>query len=204
LLGLFVLSRLGLLGQGSALIFIYVGFILVYVQARLIGRWSRKYGEARLIVIALAALAVGLLIVAFTPEQPHPLYVERRAEITLRDLAPNSTEAVIGDIPILLPDDSQRGIGGVAWFLVGLLPLAIGAGLIRPALNSLMIKRGGQNESGAILGVSAAVVSLADAIAPLIGGLIFQSFGGSAPFALGGVVMAVLVVVSLRLFRQPN
>lgn len=201
LLGLFLLSRLGLLGQGSAMIFIYVGVILVYVQARLMGKWSRKYGEKRLVVIALGTLALGLLIVAFTPHQPHPLYLEQRVEYNLRNLAPNSTEAIIGDIPITLPQDSERGFGGLAWFLVGLIPISIGAGLIRPALNTLMLRNGEQAESGAILGVSAAVVSLADAIAPMLGGVIFQVFGASAPFAAGGVVMAALFLWSIITFR---
>lgn len=201
LLGLFVLSRLGLLGGGSSLIFIYVGFILVYVQARLTGRWSRKYGERRLVFIALGCLAVGLLLMSATPESPHPLYVERRVELELRSLAPTSTEAIIGDIPITLPQDSQRGFGGVLWFALALVPLAVGAGLIRPALNSLMIKQSDPGESGAVLGVSASFVSLADAIAPLLGGYIFQMYGASAPFAVGGALMVLLLLVSLRVLR---
>jgi DHA1 family tetracycline resistance protein-like MFS transporter len=204
LLGLFVLSRLGLLGQGSALVFIYVGFILVYVQARLIGRWSRKYGERRLVFIALGTLSLGLLMLSVTPNQPHPLYVERRAEASFNELLPTAAEAVIGEIPITLPDDSQRGFGGVTWFLIALVPLAIGAGLIRPALNSLMVQQAPAGETGAVLGVSAAFVSLADAVAPLIGGWIFQMYGSSAPFAVGGMVMAVLLIASLLLLRpQP-
>ena len=204
LLGLFTLSRLGLLGQGNALIFIYVGVILVYVQARLIGRWSRKFGERKLVFIALGALAIGLLLLAVTPDQPHPLYVERRVEAELRGLAPTSTEAIIGDIPISLPDDSQRGFGGIIWFLVGIIPLAIGAGLIRPALNSLMIQRAQPGESGAVLGVSASLVSLANAVAPLIGGWIFQLHGEAAPFLIGGVVMAALLLVSLFAIRPQS
>lgn len=197
LLGLFTLSRLGLLGQGNSLIFIYVGVILIYVQVRLIGPWSRKYGERKLLFIALGALAVGLLLVATTPSQPHPFYVQQMAETSLRDLAPTSTEAIIGNIAVTLPSDSQRGIGGSLWFLAALIPLGIGAGLVRPALNSLMIKGGQPGERGAILGISAAFVSLADAVAPLVGGWIFQSSGPSAPFLIGGFVMAVLLVLSL-------
>ncbi|MFW5692362.1 MAG: MFS transporter, partial [Chloroflexota bacterium] len=60
LLGLFTLSRLGLLGQGNALIFLMVGGVLVYVQVRRIGPWSRKYGEHRLVQMSLALLALGL------------------------------------------------------------------------------------------------------------------------------------------------
>ncbi|MDL1902152.1 MFS transporter [Anaerolineae bacterium CFX9] len=203
LLGLFILSRLGLLGQGSALIFIYVGFILVFVQVRLIGRWSRRYGERRLVWIALAALAGGLLLLSATPDQPHPLYVQRIVERDLRALTPDTTESIIGDIPITLPPDSQRGFGGLLWFLVALIPITVGAGLIRPALNSLMLQRASPGETGAVLGVSASFVSLADAFAPLAGGLIFQQFGASAPFLAGGLLMTVLFIVSLAVLRQP-
>ena len=201
LLGLFTLSRLGLLGQGNALVFIYVGFILVYVQARLIGKWSRKYGERRLVFIALGCLAAGLLLLSATPAQPHPLYIERKVETSIRELAPSATEAMIGDIPIALPDETQRGLGGIGWFLIAIIPLGIGAGLIRPALNSLMIERSPAGESGAVLGVSASFVSLANAVAPLIGGLIFQSLGASAPFAIGGLVMAGLLLVSIAVIQ---
>jgi MFS transporter, DHA1 family, tetracycline resistance protein len=205
LLGLFTLSRLGLLGQGNAFIFIYVGVILVYVQVRMIGRWSRKYGERKLVFAALGLLALGLLMMAITPDQPHPLYIERQVEASLRDLAPSSTEAIIGDIPITLPEDSQRGIGGIIWFLIAILPLAIGSGIIRPALNSLMLQRAQPGETGAILGISASFISLANAVAPLIGGWIFQSSGVSAPFIAGGVVMTALLLVSLRVIQpEPN
>jgi DHA1 family tetracycline resistance protein-like MFS transporter len=202
LLGLFTLTRLGLLGQGNALIFIYVGFILVYAQARLIGKWSRKYGERWLALTAMGMLAIGLLMFAVTPEQPHPLYVEWRAEESLRDLQPSSAEAIIGDIALSLPDDSARGFGGLLWVLAALVPLGIGAGLIRPALNSLMVKQVNTDERGALLGVSASVVSLADAVAPLLGGLIFQMYGASAPFAVGGVVMAGLLLVGMLALRR--
>lgn len=201
LLGLFVLSRLGLLGQGSSLVFIYVGIILIYVQVRLIGQWTRKYGEARVMRIALAALGVGLLLVAFTPNSPHPFYVKSLTELSLRDLRPDATESIIGDIPVQLPENAARGFGGVLWFAAAAIPLTIGAGLIRPSLNSLMIGRGGSDERGAILGVSASVVSLADASAPLIGGWLFQTYGSTVPFAVGGVVLLALLGISAVLVR---
>ncbi len=196
LLGLFTLSRLGLLGQGNSLIFIYVGVILVYAQVRLIGRWRRRYGERRLVLIALGALAAGLLLIAFTPAQPQPFYIERQVEASLRELAPSATEAIIGAIPVQLPDESQRGLGGLLWFLIAAIPLTIGAGLIRPALNSLMVKWTAAGDAGAILGVSTSVVSLANAVAPLIGGWLFQTQGVTAPFALGGAVMLILLLIA--------
>ena len=197
LLGLFTLSRLGLLGQGNALIFSLVGAVLVTVQARYIGRWSRRYGEVRLMYASLALLAVGLLLFAFTPEQPHPLYVQRVAENHLREQAPSGAESIIGDISTPLPPDTNRGFGGLLWVIVAILPISVGAGLIRPSINTLLTRQVSAQTYGRVLGLSASVVSLANGFAPLLGGGLFQQYGETAPFLLGGLVMAALVVASL-------
>ncbi|MFN8531271.1 MAG: MFS transporter [Anaerolineae bacterium] len=202
LLGLFLLSRLGLLGQGSSLVFIYVGVMLVMVQGRLIGRWSTKYGVQRVMQIALAVLAVGLLLVAATPDAPHPFYIERITQTELRDLAPTSAEAVIGTIPIPLPTEANRGLSGLLWMAVALIPLTLGAGLIRPAINTLLVRQVSDADRGAVLGVSSSFVSLADASAPLVGGALFQAYGPSAPFWIGGAIMAALWLLSLWMGRQ--
>jgi len=85
---------------------------------------------------------------------------------------------------------------------VVIVPLSIGAGLIRPSLNSLMTQRVGKTEYGRVLGLSASSVSAANAAAPVLGGLLFQSLGAAAPFLLGGVVMAGLFAVSVRVLRE--
>ncbi|HLV34232.1 MAG TPA: MFS transporter [Spirillospora sp.] len=197
LLGLFTLSRLGLLGQGNALIFFIVGVILVVIQVRFIGPWSRRYGERRLVFAALALLAGGLILIAFTPEQPHPFYVER---ITLNRLLEqaeiSTTEAILGNITVPLPDESNRGVLGVLWALIAIVPLAIGAGLIRPAINSLLTRQVSAQEYGRVLGASSALVSAANAAAPLIGGLLFQRYGSTVPFLGGGLLMGVVLLVS--------
>lgn len=202
LLGLFLLSRLGLLGTGSALIFLVVGLVLVMVQGRFIGIWARRYGESRLVQAALGLLALSLVLVALTPSSPHPFYVERITQAQLTEQAPTSTEAIIGDLSIILPAEQNRGIGGILWLTLAVIPLAVGAGLIRPNLNSLMTKRVDKGEYGSILGVSSSFVSAANAIAPLAGGLLFQQYGASMPFLLGGALMAGLFVLSLVLVRE--
>jgi MFS transporter, DHA1 family, tetracycline resistance protein len=199
LMGLFTLSRLGLLGQANALIFLFIGFWLVMVQARFIGKWSRRYGEQRLVTLALGLLALGLVMVALTPEQPQPFYVRRLAEYDLRAEMMTATEAILGSMNVPLPADGNNSLLGVLWLLAALIPLSIGAGLIRPCLNSLMTKRVSSQDYGSVLGVSASFVSAADGIAPILGGLIFQQVGISAPFLWGGLLMAGLCLVSLRL-----
>ncbi len=202
LLGLFTLNRLGLLGQGNSLIFIFVGIVLIYGQTRLIGKWKKKYGEQRLSQIALGALAIGLLLFALTPPQPHPLYVKTLAERDVQELTPSATESMIGQFAVQLPEDTNRGFGGVLWLLVALVPLSIGAGLIRPSLNALITQRVDRTEYGAALGLSAALVTLANAIAPLLGGLIYQQYGMTAPFMLGAVVIMLLLALTVGVFRR--
>ena len=80
--------------------------------------------------------------------------------------------------------------------LIAIVPLSIGAGLIRPSLNSLMTQRVSEQDYGSVLGSSAALVSAANASAPLVGGLLFQHYGASLPFMLGGILMAILALFS--------
>jgi DHA1 family tetracycline resistance protein-like MFS transporter len=202
LMGVFTLSRLGILGQGNALFFLFIGGILVMVQVRYIGKWTQQYGERKVAMFALAMFAIGLLMVATTPEQPHLFYVQRNAEYDLRQQIASATEAIVGDLGVMLPPDGNNGIWGVAWFAAALIPLALGAGLIRPCLNSLMTKRVTPQEYGTVLGVSASFVSAADAIAPILGGIIFQTLGTGMPFLLGGLGMAGLVIVSWVLVQE--
>lgn len=196
LLGLFTLSRLGLLGQGNALIFLIVGIVLVTVQARLIGKWSARYGERKLVIGALFLLAIGLLLVGFTPDQAHPFYVRELVQKELLSQSPSSTEAVIGEIGVSLPPNDNNGLGGVLWIALAVIPLSIGAGLIRPGLNSLITMQVSKQEYGSVLGVSSSLVSAANACAPLIAGLIFQTYGATSPFLMGGILMSLLVLLA--------
>jgi DHA1 family tetracycline resistance protein-like MFS transporter len=194
LIGVFTLSRLGLLGQGTAYVFLFTGVILVIVQGYFIGKWTDKYGEARVVQVALTLLAVGLLWLAFTPQQPPYNYIRPRAERALLEQQQAGEVA----LQIDLPETDQRGPWGVPWLLIGIIPLSIGAGLIRPSINSLLTQRVTEREYGVILGVSTAFVSAANAIAPIIGGWLFGAVSSTAPFLFGGIIMALLAGVSYR------
>lgn len=199
LLGLFTLTRLGFLGRGNAALFIIIGLILVLVQLRFIGRWSAKLGDRGLVTLSLALLALGLLLTGLTPDAPHPFYVRELVQRDLLSAAPSQTEAVMGELGVELPPNGKNSLAGVLWLAIALIPVSVGAGLIRPALNSLLTQRVRPGEYGGILGLSAALVSAANAAAPLIAGLIFQTHGASAPFLLGGVLMAGLCLWSLKI-----
>jgi len=201
LLGLFSLNRAGLLGQGNGFIFLWAGVILVIVQTRLIKPLSARYGERGMALLALATLGIGFLLLSATPQQPHPYYVQRGVENEIAKLAPSGTEMLIGDIRVPLPPETGRGLGAVLWIFMAVVPVSVGAGLIRPALNSLITKRAGAGQFGAALGVSAALVSLANAVAPVVMGVIFQTYGATAPFLLGGIGMLLLLILAWRVVR---
>ena len=204
LLGLFTLTQLGLLGQGNAVLFLLIGIILVAVQARYIGRWSAKYGERRLVMAALALLTVGLALTGTTPAQPHPFYVREIAQRDLLSQNPSSAEAVIGSLGVSLPPNGNHGLGGVVWLLFAIVPISVGAGLMRPAINSLLTRRVSEQEYGKVLGVSSALVSAANALAPLAAGLIFQSLGATAPFLIGAGLMGGLLVLGMIYLSHDN
>jgi dipeptide/tripeptide permease len=86
--------------------------------------------------------------------------------------------------------------------VVALIPISVGASLIRPNTNSLLTKSVSSDDYGSVLGVSASVASGANALAPILCGWIFQQYGANAPFLLGGIAMGILALVSIWHFGQ--
>jgi DHA1 family tetracycline resistance protein-like MFS transporter len=200
LLSLFTMTTLGLNASGNAIIFVFVGIIVVIVQGGLIGPWSRKYGDRRLIVLGLGALALGLILTALTPSVPPPWYSQdgMQAELSASGDFRTHENPTTQSVSIALPDDSNTGWIGLAWILVAMIPASIGGGLLQPSINSLITKRVGLLEIGGMLGISAALLSAANAIAPLLGGALFQAIGPAAPFMIGGLMLVILMFVARR------
>jgi len=210
LLSIFTLSRLGLNASGNAVVFVFVGLILVAVQGGLVGRWSRRYGDRRIVFAGLALLAIGLTAVAFTPRVPPPWYSQAELEEELNappeepsvsGEPPSAVSAVSGTGSIELPSDDNTGWLGLLWILVAMIPVAIGGGMLQPTINSLITKRVTPLEIGGILGISAAFLSLANAIAPLLAGAIFQAVGPTALFLVWGGLMGLLYLVAVSRLR---
>jgi DHA1 family tetracycline resistance protein-like MFS transporter len=200
LLSLFTLNRLGLNASGNSIIFVFVGVIVVAVQGGFIGTLSRKLGDRRLVYLGLGALAVGLILVSLTPRQPMPGYSEAALAQELASSGGTSTQegTAAQDLPVGIPPDTNKGWLGLAWILVGMVPVAIGGGILQPSINSLITKRVNKNEVGGMLGISASFLSGSNAVAPLIGGGMFQAFGSTAPFFLGGLLMALLWFLAMQ------
>lgn len=188
---LFTLNRLGLNAAGNAAIFVFIGLLLVIVQGRAIGPLSRKFGERKLILAGLTFLAIGLILSAITPNIAVPGYSE---EALIEELSNRTQQSIVVEVP----DGSQTGWSGILWIMVASIPATIGAGILGPSINSMITKQVSPKQVGATLGVSAAVVSAANAITPIGGGAMFQWLGSTAPFLVGGIVLLLLLLPATR------
>jgi MFS transporter, DHA1 family, tetracycline resistance protein len=56
--------------EQNGLMFTYIGFLMVMVQGGLIGRLSKKYGEAKLVILGTMLVALGLLATPATTSIP--------------------------------------------------------------------------------------------------------------------------------------
>jgi DHA1 family tetracycline resistance protein-like MFS transporter len=203
LLSLFTLNRLGLNASGNAVIFVFVGVIVVAVQGGFIGSLSRKLGDRRLIYLGLLLLAVGLILTSFTPRQGVPWYSRAELEQELSSSGDFRTHEnpTTQNTPISIPSDSNIGWWGLSWILAAMVPVAIGGGILQPSINSLITKRVNKGDVGGMLGISSSFLSGANAIAPLIGGAIFQAMGPTWPFLLGGILMGVLWLAAMQMIK---
>lgn len=192
LLSLFTLNRLGMNASSNAALFVYVGVIIVAVQGYFIGKWSRRFGERLLILSGLLLLGVALTLTAVTPSVTLPWYSEANL---ITELSQQSTEA---NIQIDLPAENNGWLG-LFWILVALFPASIGGGILQPSINSMLTKLVAMDEVGGILGVSTGFYSLATALSPVILGAIFEQFGSTAPFLIGGLLLLVLWFLTWRM-----
>ncbi len=196
LLALFTLERLGFNASGNAVLFVFLGLIVVGVQGGAIGKWSRRFGDVKLIYGGLALLAIGLIFSAFTPRQPPPWYSQTAIEEELN----KQEDGRIQPNQIQLPPDDDKGWLGTGWLLLVLIPVAIGGSILRPTINSVITKRVSPLEIGGILGVSTAFSSLANFAAPIMGGAVFQWAGATALFLIwGGAVFALFLIARRKL-----
>ncbi len=94
---------------------------------------------------------------------------------------------------IILALMAQTDHRSLAWalLLVGVIPMALGQGLTGPNLNALISRRADRNRQGTTLGISQSASSLARAIAPPIGGLLWD-VGPAWPYVVGAMLLVLL------------
>ncbi len=197
LLSLFTLDRLGLDARGNSIIFLFIGLIALVMLGYVIRVWSRKYGDRWIIHVGLLMLAIGMLMTALTPAVPPPWYSQASL---LSELQRSATQQV----NVIVPPDGNTGWLGIAWLMIAMIPAAVGGAVLSPTINSAITKRTNPSEVGGILGISAAMVSAANALAPVVQGAMFQVLGPASPFLLGGVVLLVLLFFATRQLKASD
>jgi multidrug resistance protein len=87
-----------------------------------------------------------------------------------------------------------------AWLMIFIIPFVpIGTALMFPAVTSLLSHSVDPAELGTMMGVAQTFAGIARVIAPIVGTLMFQFVGISAPFIFGG---CIVLLVSWATFRH--
>ena len=150
-------------------------------------------------ILGLSTLAIGLILTSLTPSVPVPWYNKAHVEASI---AGSNSASSLQNIHVSLPSEANKGWLGGVWLLIASFPAALGGGVLMPAINSLITQAADKKEVGGMLGISAAFYSAANAIAPLFYGSLFQWLGATAPFLLGGLILAVLWIFAPRIVPQ--
>ena len=95
----------------------------------------------------------------------------------------------------------------VAVLMVVLVPLSLSSGILSTLLRSSLSKAVPTNETGEIMGISAAMESITRIVAPALGGWLIGSLSSVAPGLLSAILMGSLTVYLISLqkkHRLPN
>ncbi|GAB4421618.1 MAG: tetracycline resistance MFS efflux pump [Anaerolineales bacterium] len=195
---LFTLSRLGMDATSTTGLFVFAGLLIVAVQGGFVGRWSKKFGDRWLVSLGLSTLALGLILTSVTPRVPVPWY--DKAEVKAGLVGEGSGES--RNIRVELPETEDRGWLGIVWMIIATIPAAVGGGVLYPTINSLISKSVDPSEVGGMLGISSSFYSAANAVAPLAYGALFEWFGSTTPFLIGGLLLAALWLLAPRLIQK--
>jgi len=135
---------------------------------------------------------------AFTLSVPPPWYSQ---QTVMSELQRSAT----AQVNVQLPADTNTGWIGFIWLMIAMIPASIGGSVLSPTINSAITKRIDHKEVGGMLGISAALVSAANALAPMVLGAVYQVIGPAAPFLLGGLILLVFLLISSRQIKEaPN
>ncbi len=86
-------------------------------------------------------------------------------------------------------------VHGFGLLVPAMLLLTVGQGLLTPSLAAAVVGRVGAARRGEILGWQQAAGSLARVVGPIVGGVLFQLVGVSAPYVAGAGLLIVTVLV---------
>ena len=95
------------------------------------------------------------------------------------------------------------GFGGLAashapaTMAAGLAALVVGIGLATPALNSLIAAQAGEQERGAVMGLSQSAAAFGRVVGPLGSGALFDTLGSVAPFLAAALLILAALFAAL-------
>ncbi len=121
--------------------------------------------------------------------------VRKFGEMRLLTIAPFLT--ALGFLVIsVVPSASGQWM---AWtlLLAGCMPMALGHGLTGPSLSSLISRQADADRQGMTLGLAQGVASLARAVSPPVGGLLYD-IGPSWPYWIGAAILALVGLFAVR------
>lgn len=133
----------------NALMFVYIGVLMVIVQGRLIHGLSKKHGEKKLITVGALLIAVGLIMTPFSSNIPI-LYVSLALLAFGSGFATPANQSLLSK---LAPEDRMGGVLGVGQSLSTL------GRIIGPTLGCYLFQTVGMS-SPYIVGASAMVAVL--------------------------------------------
>jgi MFS transporter, DHA1 family, tetracycline resistance protein len=131
-------------------VFLYVGVVLVIVQGALIGRLSRRFGEARLVAAGATLIALGLFLLPFALVLPLLLVVNALLAMGMGLLNPSINSLISRQAG----SDERGGVMGVAQSASSL------ARVIGPAVAGVLFDRFGRDMPYYVAALVMAVVVL--------------------------------------------
>lgn len=90
----------------------------------------------------------------------------------------------------------------VVVLMIILLPLSLSSGILSTLLRSSLSKSVPTNETGEIMGISAALESITRIVAPALGGWLIGSLSSTAPGLLSALLLGVLTVYLITLQKK--
>jgi len=118
--------------------------------------------------------------------------------------------ARVGEEKLIIAGPMLMGIGiflmpifeSVYLFFVASALMAVGFGMVNTAIPALISKKTQLEEQGRVLGVAGSVVSIANIPGPLLGGLIIDFLGLSAPFLIAAFMLIISVILGCRVYGE--
>ncbi|KON33152.1 MAG: hypothetical protein AC479_05570 [miscellaneous Crenarchaeota group-6 archaeon AD8-1] len=118
--------------------------------------------------------------------------------------------ARVGEEKLIIAGPLLMGIGiflmpifeSVYLFFVASALMAVGFGMVNTTIPALISKKTQLEEQGRVLGVAGSVVSIANIPGPLLGGLIIDFLGLSAPFLIAAFMLIISVILGCRVYGE--